>query len=178
MGRCYSLYPRRSVTEACPCVTLGCILRSLGNGEQSFWLTTNQWYGMSSESMSESPARDARGRVLPGAVLNPQGKPRGVRGVARMIMNATDDGADFVNWALLLWKDQDAPIEWRWRAFEWLTRNVGLNGSITLNQLNVNVTSGRDLRALSPEHLERIDAVFQEAHGRKMIEASSVEGEP
>lgn len=125
------------------------------------------------------PARDTAGRLLPGQPsLNPLGRAKGPRGVAQMIMKMTDGGSDFVHWALLLWKDVDAPIEWRWRAFEWLTRNVGLGGNITLNQLNVTVNSGRDLKALNDDDLERIDGVFRDAMTRKPIDAEGAEVEP
>ncbi len=90
-------------------------------------------------------------------------------------MLATGGGQELVDWCLLLWKDVDAPLEWRWRAFEWLS-NRGLGAQPTAAILNVTnaVTSGRDLRALSEEQLEQIDSVFRAAHAPKVID---VEGD-
>jgi hypothetical protein len=124
--------------------------------------------------MTDSPARNAKGQLLPGHTANPDGRPKGARGMARYIMQMTGDGQDLVDWALNLWKDVDAPIEWRWRAFEWLT-NRGAGGIPTTAILNVtnNVNSGRDLRSLSTEDLERIDHVFREAHARPAIDVGS-----
>lgn len=121
--------------------------------------------------------RDEKGRVLPGNVLNPiGGRPKGAKGIAAMIANATDNFQDMVNWCLLLWKDVDAPIEWRWKAFEWLS-NRGAGTQPTTAVLNVtnNINSGRDLRALTTDDLERIDDVFKTAHSRKVIDTESEE---
>lgn len=93
-------------------------------------------------------------------------KHRGARGLANAIMAATNNGQDLVDWCLMLWKDVDAPIEWRWKAFEWLT-NRGAGGIPSVAVLNVtNVNSAKDLTALSTEDLERIDADFRQALDR------------
>lgn len=93
--------------------------------------------------------------------------------MAKYIMQVTDDGQDLVNWALSLWKDVDAPIEWRWKAFEWLT-NRGAGGIISSAVLNLtqNITSGRDLSRLPTADLEAIDAQFRQSLSRTIAAES------
>lgn len=102
-------------------------------------------------------------------------KPKGARAIAFRIGLLTDDGEDLVNWCMALWRDVDAPLEWRWKAFEWLSNRFA-GGTPTMQVLNVtnNINSSRDLRALSDDALERIDAEFKAAN-KKMIEAKGSE---
>lgn len=124
---------------------------------------------------------DAGLRAPKATPITRRGKTRiaGAKKVAELILQATEQGADFVQWALDLWKDTEAPLDWRWKAFEWLT-NRGLGTQVTaatLIQIGQTNKSPFDLAAMTDADLERIDAVFREVHGRKIIEGSSVDAD-
>lgn len=54
------------------------------------------------------------------------GRPKGFRGVAKMIMRETRDGRDLVEYALKIWRDESEFDHKRWQAFEWLAdRAIG-----------------------------------------------------
>lgn len=90
--------------------------------------------------------------------------------MATYIGKLTSDFRDMVDWAMLLWKDVDAPLEWRWKAFEWLTtRGLGSAPSVVNLTVNEGVNSGRDLRRLSDADIARIDQVFLEAVDRPEV---------
>lgn len=123
------------------------------------------------------PERDERGRIIAGTgPLNPIGRPKGAKGVAHAIMRMTGQGQELVDWCMLLWRDVDAPIEWRWKAFEWLSnRGLGTQPTTAILNLTGNVNNSRQLAALNTEDLERIDLVFKEAHSRKVIDVASTD---
>lgn len=114
--------------------------------------------------MADSPTRNANGQLTTGHAGNPIQRPRGARGMASAIMLCTRDGQDLIDWALVLWKDVDAPIEWRWKAFEWLSnRGAGAVASTQILNVTQNISSGRALKALSDEEIEKIDNIFRES---------------
>lgn len=95
---------------------------------------------------------------------NPGGRPRkGFKGVSKMIMRETHDGLELVAWALSIWRDESAPANERWKAYEWLSM-YGLGKPVATVELHVDAPEpARDLSALSDEQLAVIDAVFTEA---------------
>src|SRR6266852_2755481 len=57
---------------------------------------------------------------------NPHGRPKGFAGVAKLIMKATRDGAELVEWALCVWRDPIIEMRHREEAFKWLSdRGLG-----------------------------------------------------
>lgn len=56
------------------------------------------------------------------------GRPKGFRGVAKLIMEETRDGAELVEYALLVFRDEEGkrmPAQ-RWEALQWLSdRGLG-----------------------------------------------------
>ncbi len=117
--------------------------------------------------MSELPVRDELGRLVPGHKL-PNTRMKGARGIAARIAQLTNNMQDLADWCFALWSDVDAPLEWRWKAFEWLAnRGAGMQPSAQV--LNVtNVTNAQDLSKLSTEELAEIDATFRKAHARTL----------
>ncbi len=96
-----------------------------------------------------------------------------------MIMDATRDGAELVEWALGIWRDTSAPIEHRWQAFQWLSdRGMGK----PMAMVDLHVTEPRtvaDLGRLTEADLEDIDRRFRIAHNKPLvIEAKSTEVAP
>jgi hypothetical protein len=58
---------------------------------------------------------------VPGQSGNPAGRPRGFKGVARLIAEATGDGAELVQWALDTWRDPERSFGERAAAHAWLS---------------------------------------------------------
>lgn len=56
----------------------------------------------------------------PGESGNRAGRPKGFRGVARLIMQETCDGAELVEWALEVWRDPSRSFGERQAAHAWL----------------------------------------------------------
>lgn len=57
-------------------------------------------------STPSKPARDARGRLLPGHTANPGGRTNRRKGLARLIRDATNDGADLVEFAMSVFANE------------------------------------------------------------------------
>ena len=64
------------------------------------------------------------------------GRPKGFAGVARMIMEATEDGAELVEWALATWRDPNRSHAERAAAHAWLS-DRGLGKAVAMHELAV-----------------------------------------
>lgn len=137
--------------------------------------------------------RDERGRILPGHTPNPSGRRRGVGGVARMILDRTRDGAEMVEFAERIWRNQVVALntdgtekldesgavvllrgsysdEQRWGAFQWLSdRGLGrpviaVDMAAMVANVDANdVGAFLDVAALDEESVLAIDAVLARA---------------
>ena len=115
---------------------------------------------------ADPPTRRPDGTFRPGT----GGRPKGARGLATYILEQTTNLQDCADWCLSLWKDTEAPLEWRWKAMEWLTgRGAGAIPSVGVLQVTSAIENPRDLSVLSTEDLERIDSVFRAAYNRPML---------
>ena len=62
----------------------------------------------------------------PGTSGNPDGRPKGYKGVARLIMKETRDGAELVEYALKIFRDEKADPKERHAMHQWLSdRGLG-----------------------------------------------------
>jgi hypothetical protein len=59
--------------------------------------------------------------VKGGPSLNPAGRSRGFKGVAKLIATETRDGAELVEWALSVFRDPDRTYSERAAAHQWLS---------------------------------------------------------
>ena len=95
--------------------------------------------------------RDDAGRFQPGGPAGP-GRPQGFRHAARKIMRETKDGAELVEFALRVMRDEAADMPERLRALDWLSA-YGLGKPVARHELEAHVTAvgaGRlDVRALA-----------------------------
>lgn len=66
--------------------------------------------------------------------INRSGRPKGFAGVARMIMAETRDGAELVEWALCIWRDERLDIKDRMAAYQWLS-DRGLGKPVQMTEL-------------------------------------------
>ena len=92
---------------------------------------------------------------------NPNGRPKGFKGLAREIQQRTDDGRELVEFALKVFKGEPVTeggqvpkLELRWQALEWLS-DRGFGKPVQSVDLNVSEggPSHMDLRNASPEEL-------------------------
>ncbi len=81
-----------------------------------------------------SSTRDATGRFVPGHAPT-GGRPKGFRGVSRLIMSETRDGAELVEWALKMFRDDKAEVRDRSAAHQWLS-DRGLGKAIATLELH------------------------------------------
>lgn len=86
----------------------------------------------------------------PGQSGNPAGRPKGFRGVARMIAEATRDGAELVEFALEVLRLTDAKVSDRLAAHAWLSdRFLGK----PLQQMELGPPGSMDEHAARTDHL-------------------------
>lgn len=74
--------------------------------------------------MQSDPIQRPRGNPLMvrgGPSLNPAGRGRGFRGMAKQIGEATGDGAELVEWALAVFRDSERTHAERAAAHAWLS---------------------------------------------------------
>jgi hypothetical protein len=64
--------------------------------------------------------RDAHGRFLPGESPNASGRPPGFKGLSRKISEQTSEGAELVEFALRVLRDEAAEMRDRLSALVWL----------------------------------------------------------
>lgn len=74
---------------------------------------------------------------------NAAGRSRGFAGVARGIMEATRDGAELIEWALTVWRDESRDHRERFEAFQWLS-DRGLGRPIAMLDLHAFLAQGAD----------------------------------
>lgn len=113
------------------------------------------------------------GRIAPGHSGNKAGRPKGFAGLAAAIRQQTKDGAELVEWALLVWRDPNVPLNVRWDAFVWLT-DRGFGKPLTMIDLNASLAqpkSALDLAVLAQDDLDAIEERFKRAAERNRIEA-------
>lgn len=104
------------------------------------------------------------------------GRPPGFRGVARMIMKETRDGAELVEFALRVLRDEGEDHDNRWAALQWLA-DRGLGKPLVSVDLaaEVGVHDGAalpaiDLSALSVEALKQLDAALDAVEDEAVAE--------
>jgi hypothetical protein len=87
---------------------------------------------------------------------NPKGRPKGFRGVAKMIMEETEDGTELVMFALRLMRDAEQPMRERLAAHGWLS-DRGLGKPLAIVDVNVEGGVKRvDLSKLTVAQLEAL----------------------
>jgi hypothetical protein len=121
-------------------------------------------------------SRDPRGRFKPGGPPGP-GRPPGRAGMSRQILGATRDGAEMVEFALDVMRDEARPHRDRWAALEWLAdRGAGKS----TQALEVDVEVGGDLGPLQTLDLREMtdDALQALIAGLSTALAVPVDGPP
>lgn len=119
---------------------------------------------------------------------NPNGRPKGAAGVAKLIDESTLGGKELVAWALAVWRDATQTMADRRWAFEWLS-NRYMGTPMAMGALLIDDDREgkvrRNLSILNDEEIALFDAKFTEAAERELgvkprlvIEASSVETKP
>lgn len=99
------------------------------------------------------------------------GRPKGFAGLAASIRKATNDGSELVEWALLVWRDPNVPLNVRWDAFVWLS-DRGFGKPLTMIDLNASLAvpkSAIELAVLPQSDLDDIEARFKRAAERMNV---------
>lgn len=97
------------------------------------------------------------GSFLPGQSGNLLGRPRGFAGVAAEIMRQTRNGAELVEWALDVFRDEKRPHAERAAAHAWLA-DRGLGRPVSVVDLEVRAGDGvrRDFSHLSDAEIDEL----------------------
>jgi len=106
---------------------------------------------------------------------NPNGRPKGFAGVARLIMDSTRDGAELVEWALDVWRDTSRPHVERAAAHAWLS-DRGLGRPMQSLELSAVVAPAIALPApnLDALPIERRRAVLEGLRELRALSAGAV----
>ena len=88
--------------------------------------------------------------------LNPAGRSRGFAGVARQIMAETRDGAELVEFALRIFRDEHAPMRDRQEAHAWLS-DRGLGRPLA----NVELTATIEADVTAPRNAINMERVLK-----------------
>ena len=94
---------------------------------------------------------------------NPAGRPKGFAGVAGLIMEATRNGAELVEWALSVWRNETLDIRDRREAHQWLS-DRGLGKPLASLELSGTLSPGQasmpDVSKMPLDELRQLQATI------------------
>ena len=103
------------------------------------------------------------------------GRPKGFKGVARLIAKETRDGAELVEWALAVWRDEERPFAERAAAHAWLS-DRGLGRPLQMLELAAHLEMDVvDQRPTLVGFLQHLDGAERAELRRLMLKASGDE---
>lgn len=110
------------------------------------------------------------------------GRPKGFKGVSRLIMEKTKDGRELVDFALRVFRDEDEYHHNRWQALEWLA-DRGLGRAVHTVELDAAISAPPvspklDLARLTPHQRAQMRDVLLRALARPVPVAETATGTP